>query len=251
MKDKFPACWFYWKDWLDFKVQRMTDAAQGIYMRLLAYIWTGTATQHSIADDNKALARALGLPIHAWLKRRAEIQWPGDPLLIEENGLLISKRLRREVEKLRARQTSGCTSADKREEQAAAKQDVKEPEVDAAKISPEIWRRVDCLQSNIAACIDKHLPFMEQDSKRSKWRTKTARAIDKLHRLDNVSFEDIDAAMLFIRNDKPRGTWGGWQAVILSGDNLRQHWDTIVVQMRRGETVNAASAPDDWLHKHD
>ncbi len=71
---KAPAVQFYFKDWLDHKVQRMSDAAQGVYMRLLAHIWTGTANQYRIKDDNKTLSKTLGLSARMWLKYRREIQ---------------------------------------------------------------------------------------------------------------------------------------------------------------------------------
>lgn len=215
MKEKFPACWFYWRDWLDYKVQRMSDAAQGVYMRLLAHIWTGTATQCSIEDNDNALARALGLTIGTWMRRRAEIQWAGDPLLIEEGGMLISKRLRKEVEKLKSRQKSGGDSAAKR---------VSDKDVLAC---------VDILLENIKGCVEKKLPFLE-GKKLENWRRKSALAIVRLHKLDGVSFDDIRAALKFIKEDKQRGKWNGWQAVILSGDKLREHWPKIIIQMERG-----------------
>jgi hypothetical protein len=38
-----PAFQFYPKDWLDFRVQRMSLAAQGAYMKILCFMWL-TAT---------------------------------------------------------------------------------------------------------------------------------------------------------------------------------------------------------------
>lgn len=221
-KEKFPACWFYWKDWLDYKVQRMSDAAQGVYMRLLAYIWTGTATQYSIQDDDRGLSQALGISMRVWRLRRAEIQWSGDPLLVEENGMLISKRLRKEITKLKARRDSG-------KESALARRKDKKP---VAQITDkDVLTCVGILLKNIKACVDRRLPFTKEGPKLERWKQKSARAIDKLHRLDGVSFAEIREVLEYIRRSEPDGRWTGWQAVILSGDNLREKWDKIAAQM--------------------
>jgi len=47
-----PAFQFYPKDWFDFKVQRMSLAAQGAYLKLLCFMWTDSKDQCSIPDDN-------------------------------------------------------------------------------------------------------------------------------------------------------------------------------------------------------
>ena len=96
---KAPSLQFYPKDALDLKVLRMSDAAQGIYWRLLFNIWAHTKTQFSIQNDDKALARLLGINIQRWRKVKLEIQWKDDPLFIEKDGMLISKRLKIEREK--------------------------------------------------------------------------------------------------------------------------------------------------------
>lgn len=246
MNEKFPACWFYWKDWLDFKVMRMSDAAQGVYMRLLAHIWTGTPTQYNICDNENALARALGLPLPTWRRYREEIQWDGDPLLVEEGGFLISKRLRKEVEKLLARRASGEKGGKAR--RASGEKDSGAKVEDDAKIfvpSAPVLNLTDKLLQNIRGGVTRKLPFLTNKAKTDRWRDKTARAIDALMRIDEVSFDDANAVLDFIRADKPRGTWNGWQAVILSGDNLRDKWSKIVAQMA-GARGNEAEWPKDF-----
>src|SRR5947209_8650075 len=94
-----PAFQFYPRDWLDFKVQRMPYEAQGIYFKLLCFMWNDSPDQCSLPDDDVALARALGLSLPVWKKNRGVIQQAGDPLLLESQGRFISERLRREVEK--------------------------------------------------------------------------------------------------------------------------------------------------------
>jgi uncharacterized protein YdaU (DUF1376 family) len=99
MTAKAPSFQFYPKDYLEFKVLRMSDAAQGIYVRLLCHIWVGTKTQYKIKNDDRFLAKCLGVSVLKWRKYKQEIQHPDAPLFIEQDGYLISKRLREEREK--------------------------------------------------------------------------------------------------------------------------------------------------------
>lgn len=96
MSIKAPSFQFYPKDWFDFKVQRMSDAAQGVYIRLLCLIWTGTETQFSIINDDKMLSKSLGISIGKWKKIKRDFQHHDDPLFQEKDGYLISKRLQKE-----------------------------------------------------------------------------------------------------------------------------------------------------------
>lgn len=97
-----PAFQFYPKDWLDFRVQRMSLAAQGAYLKLLCFMWKDSQDQCSIIDDDRAIATAIGVPCDMWKELRTEIQFPGDPILKEEGEerrILRSTRLQREAEK--------------------------------------------------------------------------------------------------------------------------------------------------------
>ena len=109
---KSPSFQLYPKDALDLKVIRMSDAAQGVYWRLIFNIWAHTATQYSIADDDKKLSKMLGLGLRKWKFLRAEIQDENDPLLIEHDGMLVSKRLMQEREKqlVRRKQTQAAAN---------------------------------------------------------------------------------------------------------------------------------------------
>ena len=60
---------------MDFRVQRMSLAAQGAYIRLLGYMWADGEKQCSIVDNNECLARALGIPVEEWMSLRKEIQY--------------------------------------------------------------------------------------------------------------------------------------------------------------------------------
>ncbi len=99
--NKPPAFQFYAKDWLDFRVQRMTFAAQGIYIKLLAFMWADSADQCSIINNDKLISRALGTTVDEWIKYKSEIQMKNDPIFLEKNGLFISDRLKSEYCKQR------------------------------------------------------------------------------------------------------------------------------------------------------
>ncbi len=96
-----PAFQFYPKDWLDFRVQRMSLAAQGAYMKLLCFMWADSKDQRSIEDNDDHLARALGVPDEQWLDLRKEIQHEFDPIFEQKDGRLLSARLRHEAAKQR------------------------------------------------------------------------------------------------------------------------------------------------------
>ena len=97
-----PAFQFYPKDWLDFRVQRMSLAAQGAYIKILCFMWKDSQDQCSIIDNDRAIATAIGVPCETWKELREEIQFPGGPILKEEGKdmrVLRSCRLQREAEK--------------------------------------------------------------------------------------------------------------------------------------------------------
>ena len=92
-----PAFQFYPRDWLDFKVQRMSLAAQGAYLKILCFMWNDSQDQCSIVDDNELLARGLGTAVEQWLELRTEIQRDSEPIFDVEEGRLVSGRLKREA----------------------------------------------------------------------------------------------------------------------------------------------------------
>ena len=99
--NRAPAFQFFPKDWLDFKVQRMSLAAQGAYIKLLCFLWTDSKNQCSILDEDNQLARAIGITVEHWLELRKEIQQDSEPIFEVKNGLLVSARLRYEAAKQR------------------------------------------------------------------------------------------------------------------------------------------------------
>ena len=96
-----PSFQFYPKDWLDFRVQRMSLAAQGAYLKILCYMWADSKDQCSLEDNDELIARALGTSQETWMRLRSEIQHEFDPIFKEENGYLISCRLNEEAAKQR------------------------------------------------------------------------------------------------------------------------------------------------------
>lgn len=99
--NRAPSFQFYPRDWLDFKVQRMSLSAQGAYLKLLCYMWNDSKDQCSIADDDELIARGLGTSVDTWVRLRVEIQNDSDPILATENGCLVSRRLKAEASKQR------------------------------------------------------------------------------------------------------------------------------------------------------
>ena len=105
-QERSPSFSFYAKDWLDWKVLRMSDAAQGVYIRLLAFMWKDSPDQCSVPDDDKQIAKVIGKSPSRWKKLRKEIQLNGDPLFAVEDGRLVSHRLQRERIKQELRRKS-------------------------------------------------------------------------------------------------------------------------------------------------
>ena len=95
--NRSPAFQFYPKDWLDFRVQRMSLAAQGAYLKILCYMWADSKDQCSLEDNDELIPRALGTSQETWMRLKTEIQHESDPIFKKENGLLISERLREEA----------------------------------------------------------------------------------------------------------------------------------------------------------
>jgi len=95
--NRAPAFQFYPKDWLDFRVQRMSLAAQGAYLKILCYMWADSKDQCSLEDNDELISRALGTSQETWMRLKTEIQHESDPIFKKEKGLLISERLREEA----------------------------------------------------------------------------------------------------------------------------------------------------------
>lgn len=83
----------------DSRVERMSSLSIAYYALLIFKIWGYDDTQHRIRDDDDEIAKLLKIRKSLWLKIKAEIQWPGDPILKAKDGYLYSKRLKQEKDK--------------------------------------------------------------------------------------------------------------------------------------------------------
>jgi len=99
--NKAPAFQFYPKDWMDFKVQRMSYEAQGIYMKLLCFMWNDSKDQCSILNDDNLISKSLGISKKKWLKIKEEFFYKNDPIFLLNGNKIISPRLRKEIRKIR------------------------------------------------------------------------------------------------------------------------------------------------------
>lgn len=91
--EKSPGFFFYVADWLDLKVLRMSLAAQGAYFRLLCHMWKDSQDQCSIEKNVIVIRSLLGVSLEETETILDEIQWENDPIFIEKDGRLVSKRL--------------------------------------------------------------------------------------------------------------------------------------------------------------
>lgn len=99
--ERAPAFQFYAKDWRDVKVRRMTLAAQGAYIAILADMWIDSKDQCSILNHHPFLACALGVSMDEFEVLFKEIQNESEPLFEELDGRLYSRRLQQESTKKR------------------------------------------------------------------------------------------------------------------------------------------------------
>jgi len=97
--NRAPAFQFYPKDWLDFKVQRMSYEAQGVYLKILCFMWNDSNDQCSISTVVQPLSKALGLSVHKCNTILKEIQEENEPIFEEKDGRYISSRLKAERKK--------------------------------------------------------------------------------------------------------------------------------------------------------
>jgi len=116
--ERSPALQNYPKDWRDVKVRRMSLSAQGAYRAILDDMWADSKDQCSVLDCDPFIAKSLGVSVKEWSTLRKEIQHEVEPLFIEKDGRLYSKRLKAEALKQRnyrkQQSEKGKKSAEKR-----------------------------------------------------------------------------------------------------------------------------------------
>lgn len=97
---KAPAFQFYPKDYLtDAKVRRLSWAARGVYIELLALMWVEGKDRLLEAD----IPAILGIPDTEWRAFRDELQHKSARVFAERGAYLVSKRLT--LERRKQRQT--------------------------------------------------------------------------------------------------------------------------------------------------
>ena len=97
---KAPAFPFYAKDWLsDAKVKRLSWAAKGVYIDLLAIMWG--EGRDSVPDDAEYISGLLNMSVDEWSAFRSELQSDYGSVFSERGGFLVSKRLKTERTKQR------------------------------------------------------------------------------------------------------------------------------------------------------
>jgi len=160
-----------------------------------------------------------------------------EPMFEEADGRYVSSRLQKERDRLLARQESGNKSAAAR---ARTEPSVPIMADKADKLSPEIHECVELLFESVKENTPRKLVYADDSVKLAKWKADSALAIDKMHRIDKISIDDIKRVIAWIRNDKPDGRWTGWGSVILSGKKLRMKYPKLVIRMESdGEKVHA------------
>jgi uncharacterized protein YdaU (DUF1376 family) len=105
---------FYPKDWLDFKVLRMSLDAQGAYIRLLCHMWSDSPDGCSLNSDLKILSRILSISQSHMKKIWKEMMPKDEPLFVIKEERIISLRLKEENEKQQLRSNKARESAESR-----------------------------------------------------------------------------------------------------------------------------------------
>lgn len=181
--DRPPAFQFYAKDWRDVKVRRMSLAAQGAYMSILADMWVDSKDQCSILDCNAFIARSLGISLNDWMELRGEIQHEHEPLLVEENGRFISSRLKSEVIKQRKfrklQSDKGKRSAEVRSNRGSTVvQPYGQPKVNSSSSSSSSLSSPDLQPASQAEALDSSLTSKCNPDLKSKIRAVKTAKID-------------------------------------------------------------------------
>lgn len=99
-KGKNPYFKFFSKDWFDFRVQRMSLEAQGLYINMLSVMHKDSDDQCSIELCDKLLRSFFKLSPRTWKRLMRELVDNHDPIFLKEGRegrvYLVSKRLREE-----------------------------------------------------------------------------------------------------------------------------------------------------------
>ena len=96
-----PYFALYPKDWLsDPKVRRLRRSARADYFDLVCHMWA--SGKDSIRDNDREIARVLGLSLRSWVQSRQQIMDPEEPLFDRTKGRLVSGFLKTQRKAMKA-----------------------------------------------------------------------------------------------------------------------------------------------------
>jgi len=248
--NKPPYFPFYPKDWDDVKVRRMSYEAQGIYMRILCFMWKDSKDQCSILNNDGMISQALGISKQKWLRNKKEILFDGDPILRKKRDKLISKRLQSESQKMmeyRQKQSEkGKKSAFTRG--TAVKQRLnngsteRQPEGNSSSSSSSSPSNKESLKNKpVNKFTDDDIELTNLLIERiidNNPRSKVSKMTDiqkgrwynecrLLRESDKWSVKDIEIVILYTQQDEFE------QTVVLSMGKLRKRFDSLVLKAKR------------------
>lgn len=156
---------FYPRDWLaDPKVMFLSYDERGVYFQLLCLAWTYGEDTCSLPNDDRALAKLLGLTPEEWARYRQVLVDGDKPVFHSFRGRLVNSRLKLEYEKLREKSKNLSVNAKKR--WAKAETDVDTTEQSAAAIAEQKHMQLDVQLHEFGTCISE--PELEPDSDTKK-----------------------------------------------------------------------------------
>lgn len=113
---RFPHFDFYPRDWAnDANNQYQSLAAQGAHINLLALMWNeATDDTFGLLDNDRGIARALGISLAEWQELRATLIDGPYAVFAVEAGRIVSGRLREEWQKALDRSQKATQSRSQR-----------------------------------------------------------------------------------------------------------------------------------------
>jgi len=246
-----PAFQFYPKDWLDFKVMRMSYEAQGVYIRILCHMWIDSRDQCSIMNDDKAIAGMLGISTKKWQVIKKEIQYDGDSLLRKRGKKLVSNRLKKEAKKLqnfhRSQREKGKKSAESQFLRRTTAQPrlnngstTAQPEdnpLSSSSSSTTLNNKDKILTNLLIEQIRQNDPKAKAPEKDSSLYVKWVDQIRLCREQDKRSESEIEVAIRFSQEDD------FWKGNILSTAKLRKQMPTLLLQTQRFKPDEIGKAP--------
>ena len=244
MSKRAPSFQMYPSDLFgSLKVRLMSADAKAFYALLLLNIWEYD-TQFSIPDDPDLISKLLEITPERWFALREEIVQNAHALKKSQSGRLFSTRLRKEKDKTdnyrksqsekgkwkRNRGLTGVEPGFNPPTPTPTPEEEKEKRVPSKTQEPcpkpsapdDAIRLASLLFDLISNNNPKAKPKTPADL--GRW----AADLDKIHRLDNQAWTDIETVLRWSQDD------GFWSKNILSGATLRKQWDKLSAKVFGG-----------------